>query len=134
MSGLARPMQSGWHTQVGSLTIRTFLTMNAKMLNKLIVAAALAVGTGLFAADTPSKSDEKSKTTATTSAATKKDAEKFNAQRDAVLAQREALTKQYQTATAEQRKAIMEKLKDIDGAQRELSKQVKEDLRKLRQR
>jgi len=107
--------------------------MNAKMLNKLIVVAALAVGTGLFAADAPSKPDEKSKTTAT-SADTKKDAEKFNAQRDAVLAQREALTKQYQTATAEQRKAIMEKLKDIDGAQRELSKQVKEDLRKLRQR
>lgn len=108
--------------------------MNAKMLNKLIVATALAVSSGLFAADTPAKPDDKSKTAATVSAETKKDAEKFNAQRDAVLAQREALTKQLKTATAEQRKAIMEKLKDIEGAQRELSKQVTEDLRKLRQR
>ncbi|MCX6954099.1 MAG: hypothetical protein NTV51_18270 [Verrucomicrobia bacterium] len=108
--------------------------MNAKMLNKLIVAAALAVGTGLFAADAPSKPDDKSKAAATASADTKKDAEKFNAQRDAMLADREALTKQLKAATAEQRKAIMEKLKDMDAAQRELSKQVTEDLRKLRQR
>lgn len=107
--------------------------MNAKMLNKLIVAAAFAVGTGLFAADAPSKPEEKpAPKAAPSSGDTKKDAEKFNAQRDAMLAEREKLVKQLKNATAEQQKAIYEKMKENDAAQRELSKQIREDFRKLR--
>lgn len=104
--------------------------MHAKMLNKLIVATALAVCSGLYAADAPSSPPAPVKPSAADS---KKDQEKFNVQRDAMLAERQALIKQLKSATAEQQKAILEKMKETDAAQRELSKQIREDLRKLRQ-
>lgn len=110
------------------------------MLTKLIVAAALTVCSCLVAADAPagpasgSKPADKSQAkAAAASGDVKKDMEKFSSQRDAMLAERQALINQLKNATEEQRKAILEKMKEMGDAQRELSKQIRDDLRKLRQ-
>jgi cytochrome c556 len=108
--------------------------MNATNLNKLIAATVLVACTSLFAADTsPTKQDSPSAAKSAAPADVKRDMEKFNAQRDAMLADRQALVNQLKTATDEQRKVILEKMKELGDAQRELSKQIREDLRKLRQ-
>jgi cytochrome c556 len=108
--------------------------MNAKIINKLMAAAFLVACTSLFAADASSTKQEAASAGKTVApAAVKKDMEKFNAQRDAMLADRQALVNQLKTATDEQRKVILEKMKELGDAQRELSKQIREDLRKLRQ-
>ena len=105
-------------------TISTdFPTMHGTMLNKLIVAAALAVCSGLYAADAsnpPPSSAKPAADSATKSAAgeIKKDKEKFNSERDRVLAEHQALMNQLKNATDEQRKAILEKMKEIGDAQR----------------
>ena len=120
---------------------RIIITMRPKSLNKLIAAAAFAVCSGLFAAEAPvnplatAKPVDKSQAKAATAASgdVKKDVEKFNSQRDAMLAERQALIWQLKNATEEQRKAILEKMKEMGDAQRELSKQIREDQRKLRQ-
>lgn len=108
--------------------------MNATNLIKLIAATTLVACTGLFAADaSPTKQDSSSAAKSSAPADVKKDMEKFNAQRDEMLANRQSLVNQLKTATDEQRKAILEKMKELGDAQRELSKQIREDLRKLRQ-
>lgn len=114
--------------------------MKSTTINKLIAAAALAVGSSLFAADSaaPAKPTEKAdksvtKPTASSGGDVKKDMEKFNAQRDEMLAKHDALMKQMKNATEEQKKAIQEKMKDLVEAQREMSKQIRDDLRKLHQ-
>lgn len=114
--------------------------MKSTTINKLIAAAALAVSSSLFAADSaaPAKPADKVDKSVVKSAApsagdVKKDMEKFNAQRDEMLAKHDALMKQMKSATEEQKKAIQEKMKDLVDAQREMSKQIRDDLRKLRQ-
>ena len=109
--------------------------MKANLLTKLIAVAALAVSTGLHAAEAPAKPADKTqpKVAAPSTGDVKKDMEKFNAQRDAMLAERQALISQLKNATEEQRKAILEKMKELGETQRELSKQIRDDLRKLRQ-
>ncbi len=116
--------------------------MKATLLNKLIVAAAIAVVSDLYAADgpvsptDPRKPAEKPVAKAQPPAAgdVKKDVEKFSAQRDTMLAERQALLNQLKTASDEHRKAILEKMKELSETQRELSKQLRDDLRKQRQR
>jgi len=108
--------------------------MNATILNKLIAATLLVACTSLFAADTPpTKQDAGSAAKVAAPADVKKDMERFNVQRDAMLADRQVLVNQLKSATDEQRKVILEKMKELGDAQRELSKQIREDLRKLRQ-
>lgn len=106
--------------------------MKTRLDTLLFAVAALAVTAGLQAADAPA---DKSQAKAAAQSATdvKKDMEKFNAQRDAMLAERQALINQLKNATEAQRKAILEKMKEIGDSQRELSKQIREDIRKLRQ-
>jgi hypothetical protein len=111
--------------------------MKATLLNKLIVTAALAAAGSLYAADAPAgKPADKPVTKAQSPAVgdVKKDVEKFGAQRDTMLAERQALINQLKTASEEHRKAILEKMKALGDAQRELSKQLRDDLRKQRQR
>ena len=126
---------------VNSVTaLSNLITMIARMLTKLIVAAALTVCSGLVAADAPAgpasgpkPADRSQAKAAAASGDVKKDMEKFSSQRDAMLAERQALINQLKNATEEQRKAILEKMKEMGDAQRELSKQIRDDLRKLRQ-
>jgi len=120
--------------------------MNVRLPNKsLAIAAFLAASTGLFAADPAASAPAKpvadvaapAKVEKLLPTDVKKITEKFSAQRDAVLADRQALLDQLKTATAEQRKAIIEKMqaqqKDLLDAQRALGKQIRDDLRQLRQ-
>lgn len=114
--------------------------MKSTTINKLIAAAVLTVASSLFAADsaTPAKAADKvdksgAKPAALSAGDAKKDMEKFNAQRDEMLAKHDALMKQMKSATEEQKKAIQEKMKDLVEAQREMSKQIRDDLRKLHQ-
>ena len=107
--------------------------MKLTKLNQLIAATALAVGSSLFAADASSNPPAPAKPTVPASREVKKDIEKFNSQRDAMLAERQALINQLKNATDEQRKSILEKMKELGEAQRELSKQIRDDLRKFRQ-
>lgn len=61
----------------------------------------------------------------------------FNAQRDSLLADREALLNELKNATGEQKKAILDRMetmqKDRLEAQRALGKQIRDEMRKLRQ-
>ena len=63
--------------------------------------------------------------------------EQFNAQRERVLAEYQAQLDQLKGLTEEQRRQILEKMQEqrkaIDAAQRAQGKQIREDLRKLRQ-
>jgi hypothetical protein len=63
--------------------------------------------------------------------------DQFSAQRDAMIADHQKLIDQLKTATAEQRAAIMaqmhEQQKGLLEAQRVLGKQIRDDLRRLRQ-
>ncbi len=116
--------------------------MKATLLNKLIVAAAIAVVGNLYAADAPvSPTDPRkpadkplAKVQPPAAGDVKKDVEKFSAQRDTLLAERQALFNQLKTASDEHRKAILEKMKELSETQRELSKQLRDDLRQQRQR
>ena len=113
-----------------------YKAMNLSILIKLLAVAAIAVTSGLHGAEGgASKAADKApvKSSAPASGEVKKDMDKFNAQRDAMLSERQALINQLKSATDEQRKTILEKMKEIGEAQRELSKQIRDDLRKLRQ-
>ena len=108
--------------------------MKASQLSQLVAVLALAMASSAFAADTPAAPKPVDKASAKpTSGDVKKDVEKFNAQRDAMLAERQALLTQLKSATEAQRKAILEKMKELGDSQRELSKQIRDDLRKFRQ-
>jgi hypothetical protein len=106
----------------------------------LLAAAWVAVIGGAFAADAQTPAPAAA-AAAKDSAKTKGDLQmlmqQFNARRDALLATHEALLNQLKTATAEQRKAILEKMasdqKELMDAQRAMAKQMRDELRKLRQ-
>ena len=61
----------------------------------------------------------------------------FNKRRDSMLADRQALLDQLKNATAEQRKQILNKMqaqqKDLIEVQRALGKQIRDEMRKLRE-
>ena len=125
-----------WSSHQPALSLSHPSTMKAQIFNTLIAAAALAVGSSLFAADAAPGAKPAGKSPvkgAPAAGEVKKDMEKFSSQRDAMLAERQALINQLKSATEEQRKAILEKMKEMGEAQRELSKQIRDDLRKLRQ-
>ncbi len=67
----------------------------------------------------------------------KKATEQFNAKRDALIAAHDAQLEKLKNATAEERKVILEQMqaqqKDLLEAQRALGKQIRDDLRKLKQ-
>ena len=93
-------------------------------LTSLAFAALLAVGGGLRAADKPA-TDVKSAM------------DQFSAKRDAMIKDRQALLDQLKNATADERKAILDQMqaqqKDLLETQRALGRQIREELRKLRQ-
>ena len=97
----------------------------------LIVAAFLAVGGGLRAADAPAAKEKPA------TADVQKAMDQFSAKRDAIIAGRQALIDKLKSATAEQRQAILAQMqaqqKDLLETQRELGKQIRDELRKLRQ-
>lgn len=99
-------------------------------LTSLAFAALLAVSGGLRAADAPAKTDKPA-------ADVKSAMDQFSAKRDAMLKDRQALLDQLKNATAEERKAILDQMqaqqKDLLETQRALGRQIREELRKLRQ-
>ena len=104
----------------------------------LFLAAWLAVGVGLRAADQPAKSAAPAaKTDKPAPTEVQKAMDQFSAKRDAMIADRQALLDQLKNANAEQRKAILGRMqaqqKDLLEAQRALGRQIRDDLRKLRQ-
>ena len=107
--------------------------MKAQFLIKLLAVTALAVTASMHGADSPAADKSQTKSPVPSSVEVKKDMEKFNAQRDKMLADRQALISQMKNATDDQKKAILEKMKELGEAQRELSKQIRDDFRKLRQ-
>ena len=118
--------------------------MKASSLNKLFLAAVLAASAGLCAAQTPPSTPPAVKPAevgkaagATQPADVQKLVDQFSAKRDSLIADRQALLNQLKVATPEQRKALLEKMqaqeKELVDAQRALGKQMRDDLRKLRQ-
>ena len=99
-------------------------------LPTLAFAALLAVGGGLRAADAPAKAEKPA-------ADVKSAMDQFSAKRDAMIKDRQALLDQLKNATAEERKAILDQMqaqqKDLLETQRALGRQIREELRKLRQ-
>jgi hypothetical protein len=120
--------------------ISTCAIVKASSLNKLFLAAVLAASAGLGAAQTtPSTppADVAKLAGAAQSTDVQKLINQFSAKRDTLIADRQALVNQLKGATAEQRKAILDKMqaqeKELVDAQRALGKQLRDDLRKLRQ-
>jgi len=118
--------------------------VKASSLNKLFLAAVLAASVGLCAAQTPPSTppavkpaDAAKAAGASQPADVQKLIDRFSAKRDTLIADRQALVNQLKGATADQRKAILEKMqaqeKELVDAQRALGKQLRDDLRKLRQ-
>jgi len=118
--------------------------VKASSLNKLFLAAVLAASAGLCAAQTPPSTPPAVKPAevgkaagATQPADVQKLVDQFSAKRDSLIADRQALLNQLKVATPEQRKALLEKMqaqeKELVDAQRALGKQMRDDLRKLRQ-
>lgn len=102
----------------------------------LVLAALLACG-GVTRAAEASRPATPAKPEIGTSADLQKLIDQFNTKRDTILADREALLNQLKNATEEQKKAILEKMqaqqKDLVEAQRALGKQIRDEMRKLRQ-
>jgi hypothetical protein len=124
--------------------ILTCATVKASSLKKLLLAAILAASVGLGAAQTtPSTppavkpADVAKVAGAAKSADVQKLVDQFSTKRDTLIADRQALVNQLKGATADQRKAILEKMqaqeKELVDAQRALGKQLRDELRQLRQ-
>ena len=120
--------------------IRICALVKASSLIKLFLAAVFAAGASLGAAQTTSSTPpaDAAKLAGTAqSTDVQKLINQFSAKRDALIADRQALVNQLKGATAEQRKAILDKMqaqeKELVDAQRALGKQLRDDLRKLRQ-
>ena len=100
-------------------------------ITPVFLVAFLAVSVGVRAADAPAK------TAAPAPAEVQKAMDQFSAKRDAMIKEHQALFEQLKSATAEQRKAILDQMqaqqKDLLEAQRALGRQIRDDLRKLRQ-
>ena len=119
--------------------------MKASSLKKLLLVAVLAASVGLCAAQTTpppppavKPADIAKAAGAAQSADVQKLIDQFSAKRDTMIADRQALVNQLKAAaTADQRKAILEKMqaqeKELVDAQRALGKQLRDELRKLRQ-
>ena len=124
--------------------IPTCAIVKASSLKKLLLAAILVASVGLGAAQTIPPAPPAVKPTEVSKLATvqvtadvQKLINQFSAKRDTLIADRQALLNQLKGATAEQRKAILEKMqaqeKELVDAQRALGKQLRDDLRQLRQ-
>lgn len=127
--------------------------MNVRSLTSaLVLVSAFFAAAGLGrAADAPAKADKAAKAEVQpvaaevkksieqqpVSADVKKSIDQFNAKRDAMIANRQAMLDQLKNATADQKKAILEQMqaqqKDLLEAQRALGRQIRDELRKLRQ-
>ena len=118
--------------------------MKAFSLIKPFLVAVLAASAGLCAAQTTSSTPPAVKPAdvaklagPSQSADVQKLVDQFSAKRDTLIADRQALVNQLKGATAEQRKAILEKMqaqeKELVDAQRALGKQLRDELRQLRQ-
>ena len=125
--------------------IKTCAVVNASSLKKSFLVAVLAASVGLCAAQTTSSAPPAVKPAdvaklagAPKSADVQKLIDQFSAKRDTMIADRQALVNQLKAAaTADQRKAILQKMqaqeKELVDAQRALGKQLRDELRKLRQ-
>jgi hypothetical protein len=106
-----------------------------KTLRKTVflIAAMAAATAGAIAADAPKPSAPKAEASSTD---LQQLIDQFKSRRDALLADRQALLNQLKTATAAQREAILEKMqaqqKDLIEAQRALGRQIRDEMRKLR--
>jgi hypothetical protein len=110
--------------------------MKSRSLASLFLVAALAaVAVGMRAADAPAKPAAKPDKPAP--ADVQKAIDQFNAKRDAMIADRQAMLDRLKNATAEDKKAILDQMqaqqKDLLDAQRALGRQIRDELRKLRQ-
>jgi hypothetical protein len=108
--------------------------MKSRSLASLFLVAALAaVAVGMRAADAPAKPAAKPDKPADV----QKAIDQFNAKRDAMIADRQAMLDRLKNATAEDKKAILDQMqaqqKDLLDAQRALGRQIRDELRKLRQ-
>lgn len=110
--------------------------MKSRSLASLfLVAAFAAAGLGVRAADAPAKPTAKPDKPAP--ADVQKAMDQFNAKRDAMIAARQAQLDRLKNATAEQTKALLDQMqadqKNLLDAQRALGRQIRDELRKLRQ-
>lgn len=108
-------------------------------LKSLLVAALVASAGAVYGADavpTAPRMGRPDVPAAASSSDLQKLIERFNTSRDQILAERQALLEQLKNATAEQKRAIIERnqaeQKERIDAQRELGKQIRDEMRKLR--
>jgi hypothetical protein len=107
-------------------------------LKTMILAVGLLLGTGIaHAADVAAPKGKPDVSAIAGSTDLQQLITQFKARRDAMLADRQALLDQLKTATADQRQAILEKMqaqqKDLIEAQHALGKQIRDEMRKLRE-
>ena len=111
------------------------------LISLLLVAGFTAAGMNVRAADAPAKPTTTPPVAAKPDKPTPTDVkqaiDQFNAKRDAMIADRQAQLDQLKNATAEQKKAILDQMqaaqKYLLDAQRALGRQIRDELRKLRQ-
>ena len=103
----------------------------------LLVGIAIAATGSIRAADGSAKPAKPDMATNLSTADLQKLVQQFNQRRDTLLADRQQLVDQLKNATAEQRKQILAKMeaqqKELLDAQRALGKQIRDDMKKLRQ-
>src|SRR5207302_9310952 len=102
--------------------------MKVRFPSLMLVAALLAVSGGVRAAENKAEKP---------AADVKAAMDQFSAKRDAMIKEHQALLDQLKTATAEQKKAILAQMqaqqKDLLETQKALGRQIRDELRKLRQ-
>ena len=122
--GLARPMQLCG----AMISVRNAL---------LILVTACALTGSAFAGDASAPAAPTAPTPASGKPDLQQLIQQFNHRRDSLVANHDALVNQLKTATAEQKKAILEKMaaeqKDLLDTQRAMAKQIRDEMRKLRQ-
>jgi hypothetical protein len=102
----------------------------------LLIGVALVATGGAWAADTGANATVKPATDIA-GADMQKLKDQFSARRESLLADRQALLNLLKNATADQKKAIMEKVeakqKELLDQQRALGRQIRDELRKMKQ-
>ncbi len=104
----------------------------------VLMLAVLGLAAGAYAGDAAAPAKPTKQTPPVVgNADLQKLIDQFSARRDTILAEREALLNQLKTATAEQKKAILDKMqaqqKDLIDAQRALGRQIRDEMRQLKQ-
>ncbi len=112
--------------------------MKSALRRSVLLSLALAAwATAALGAESPPPSVPSGGDRPAVSTDLQKLIEQFKSGRETVLADRKALVDQLKNATAEQRKAILERMqsqqKELVETQRALGRQIRDEMRKMRQ-